>query len=158
MNVQGWSPLGLTGLISLQSKRLPRVFSSTIIWKCQFFGAQISLWSNSYICARRLALTRQSFVSKMMCLLFNMLSRFLTTFLPRSKSLNFMVAVIICSDFRAPRNKVCQCFHFSLLLFAMKWWDQMPWSSVFECWVLSQLFYSLLSLSSRGSLVLCFLL
>ena len=38
-------------------------------------------------------------------------------------------------------------------LFAMKWWDQMPWSSFFECWVLSQLFHSSLSLSLRGSLV-----
>ena len=41
----------------------------------------------------------------------------------------------------------------------MKWWDQMPWSSFSECWVLSQLFHSALSLSSRGFLVpLCFLL
>ena len=39
-------------------------------------------------------------------------------------------------------------------LFAMKWWDQMPWSLFSECWVLSQLFHSLLSLSSGGSLVL----
>ena len=36
-------------------------------------------------------------------------------------------------------------------LFAMKWWDQMPWSSFSECWVLSLLFHSPLSLSSRGS-------
>ena len=35
----------------------------------------------------------------------------------------------------------------------MKWWDKMPWISFFECWVLSQLFHSPLSLSSRGSLV-----
>ena len=41
--------------------------------------------------------------------------------------------------------------------FAMKWWDWMPWPSFSECWVLSQLFHSPLSLSSRGSLVLlCF--
>ena len=39
MNIQGWLPLGLTGLISLQSTGLSRVFSSTIIWKHQFFGA-----------------------------------------------------------------------------------------------------------------------
>ena len=48
-NIQGWFPLGLTGLISLQSKGLSRVFSSTIIWKHQFFGTQ-PLWSNSHIC------------------------------------------------------------------------------------------------------------
>ena len=49
MNIQDWFPLGLTGLISLQSKRLSRVFSSTIVQKHQFFGVQLSLWSNSHI-------------------------------------------------------------------------------------------------------------
>ena len=48
MNIQSWFPLGLTGLISLQSKELSRVFSSTIAWKHQFFSAQPSLWSNSH--------------------------------------------------------------------------------------------------------------
>ena len=50
VNIQGWFPLGLTGLIFLLSKRLSRVFSSTTLWKYQFFGAQLSLWSNSHIC------------------------------------------------------------------------------------------------------------
>ena len=50
VNIQGWFPLGLSGLISLQSKGLWRVFPSTIIWKHQFFGAQPSLWSTSHIC------------------------------------------------------------------------------------------------------------
>ena len=49
MNIQDWFPLGLTGLISLQSKGLSRVFSSTTVWKHQFFGPQASLWSNSHI-------------------------------------------------------------------------------------------------------------
>ena len=49
MNFQGWFPLGLTGLISLQSKRLSRIFSSTTVWKHQFFGAQPSLWSDCHI-------------------------------------------------------------------------------------------------------------
>ena len=44
MNIQGWFPLGLTGLLSLLSKGLSRVFSSTTVKKCQFFGAQSSLW------------------------------------------------------------------------------------------------------------------
>ena len=47
--IQGWFPLELTGLISLLSKELSRVFSSTTDWKHQFFGAQPSLWSNSHI-------------------------------------------------------------------------------------------------------------
>ena len=50
MNIQGCFPLGLTGLISLLFKGPSRVFSSTTVWKHQFFGAQSSLWSNSYIC------------------------------------------------------------------------------------------------------------
>ena len=49
MNIQDWFPLGWTGLISLQSKGLSRVFSSTTIWKHQFFVAQPSSWSNSHI-------------------------------------------------------------------------------------------------------------
>ena len=47
--IQGWFPSGLTGLISLLSKRGSRVFSSTIVWKHQFFSAQPFLWSNSDI-------------------------------------------------------------------------------------------------------------
>ena len=50
LKIQGWFPLGLTDLISLQSKGLSRVFSSTTIQKHQFFSAQPSLWSNSHIC------------------------------------------------------------------------------------------------------------
>ena len=53
-----------------------------------------------------------------------------------------MAAVTICSDLGAPKNKVWHCFQ-----------DQMPWSSFSECWALSQLFHSPLSLSSRGFLV-----
>ena len=49
MNTQDWSPLGWTGWISLQSKGLSRVFSSTIVQKYPFFGAQLSLQSNSHI-------------------------------------------------------------------------------------------------------------
>ena len=48
-NIQGWFPLRLTVLISLQSKELSRVISSTTIQKHQFFSTQPSLWSNSHI-------------------------------------------------------------------------------------------------------------
>ena len=47
MNIKGWSPLGLTGFISVQSKS--RVFSNITLWKHQFFSAQTSLWFNSHI-------------------------------------------------------------------------------------------------------------
>ena len=49
MNIQDWSPLGWTGLISLQSKGLSRVYSNTTVQKHQFFGAQLSSQSNSHI-------------------------------------------------------------------------------------------------------------
>ena len=48
-NIQGWFSLGLTGLISLLSKGLSRVFSSTTVWKHQFFSHQPALWFNSHI-------------------------------------------------------------------------------------------------------------
>ena len=49
MNIQDWIPLGLTGLISLQAKGLSRFFSNTTVQKHQFFGAKLSLRSNSHI-------------------------------------------------------------------------------------------------------------
>ena len=66
MNIQSWFPLVLTGLTSLQSKGLSRVFSNTTVQKHQFFGAQLSLWSNSQIHTwlLEIALTRWTFVAK----------------------------------------------------------------------------------------------
>ena len=92
MNISGWFPLGLTGLISLQSKGLSRVFSNTTVQKHQFFSAQPSLWSNFHIYiymtpGKNIALTIWTFVGKVMSLLFNMLPRFVIAFLPRSKHL-----------------------------------------------------------------------
>ena len=80
MNIQDWFPFGWTGLISLQFKRLSRVFSNTTVQKHQFFHAQLSLSSNSlsHPCmttGKTIALTRWTFVGKVMPLLFNMLSR-----------------------------------------------------------------------------------
>ena len=49
MNIQDWFPLGLTSLISLQSKELSRIFSSAKVQKHQFSDTQLSLWSNSHI-------------------------------------------------------------------------------------------------------------
>ena len=60
---------------------------------------------------KTIALSRWTFVGKVMSLLFNMLSGLALTFLPRSKRLNVMAAVTICSDFGAPQNKVSHCFH-----------------------------------------------
>ena len=85
MNTQDWS-LGWTVWISLQSKGLSRVFSNTTVQKHQFFSTQLSLECNSHILTARktIALTRRTFVGKVMSLLFNILSRLVITFLPRS--------------------------------------------------------------------------
>ena len=62
--IQGWFPLGLTGLLSLQSKGLARVFSNTTVEKHQFFSNQPSLWSNSHMTTwKTIALTIQLSVS-----------------------------------------------------------------------------------------------
>ena len=92
MNIQDWFPLGWTGWISLLSKGLSRVFSNSTVRKHRFRGAQPSLWSvqlsHPYmINGKTIALTIWAFVSKVMCLFFNMLSRFVIVFLPRSKRL-----------------------------------------------------------------------
>ena len=83
----------MTGFICLQSKGLLRVFSNTTGPKHQFFSTRPSLWANSQIHTwilekqKTIALNIQTHVDKVMSLLFNTLSRFLTAFLPRSKCL-----------------------------------------------------------------------
>ena len=128
---------------------------ASILWQSAFFIVQNS---HAYITTgKTIALIRQTFLGQVKSLLFNMLPSLVIAFLPKSKSLNFMAAVTICCDFGAPQNKICQCF----LCFLM----YLPWSDgtgshdlSFLHVVLSQLFHSPLSLSSRGSLfLLCFL-
>ena len=87
MNIQDWFPLGLTGLISLQSKSLLEHHSSkaSILWHSAFFIVQLS---HPYMTTgKTIALTKLTFVGKVMSLLFNMLSRLVIAFLPRSKCL-----------------------------------------------------------------------
>ena len=83
---------------------------ASILCCSAFFMVQLSYL---YMTTQKtIALTIWTLVSKVMSLLFNMLSRFVSAFLPRSKCLNFMAAVPICSDFGAQQNKACYCFHF----------------------------------------------
>ena len=88
-NIQDWFPLGLTGWISLQSKGLTRVCSNTIVQKHQFLWClalfMVQLSHPYTITGKTIALTRWTFVDKVMSLLFNMLSRLVIAFLPRSK-------------------------------------------------------------------------
>ena len=116
---------------------------------------------------KTIALTRWAFVGKVMSLLFNMLSRLVIAFLPRSKHLliswlqsssavilepkkikSFTVSIVSPSICHEVTGLDVMIFVFWILNF------RMPWSSFFECWILSQLCPSPLSLSSRVSLVL----
>ena len=77
---------------------------ASILRRSAFFTIQLS---HPYMTTgKTIALTRRTFVGKVKSLLLNMLSRLVITFLPRSKRLNFMTAVTICSDFGAQKNKV----------------------------------------------------
>ena len=136
MTIQDWFPLGLTGLISLLSQGLTRVFSNTTVQKHQFFSTQLSFWSNSHhlymTTGKTIALTRWTFVGKVMSLVFNMLSRdsiflsgskVLITFSFREQGSNLMAAITICSDFGAQGNSL-SLFPLFPHLFATKWWDR----------------------------------
>ena len=82
---------------------------ASILQHSAFFMVQLSC---QYMRTRKtVALNIQTFVSKVMFLLFNMLSRLVIAFFPRNKSFNFMAVVTIFSDFGAQENKVCHCFH-----------------------------------------------
>ena len=83
-----------------------------------------------------------------------MLSRVVIAFLPRSKCLLISWLQSPSAVILEPKKNSQPLFPLFPHLFAMKQWDQMPWSKFSECWALSQLFYSPLSLSLRGSLVL----
>ena len=110
----------LKSLLQYHSSKAP------ILWFSAFFIVQLS---HSYMTiGKAVALTRQIFVGKIMSLLFNMLSWLVIGFLPRSKHLliswlQLPSAVIL----EPPKIKVSHCPLFPHL-FAMKWWDRMPWS------------------------------
>ena len=119
---------------------------TSILRRSAFFTVQLS---HPYMTTgKTIALTRWTFVGKVTSLLFNMLSRLVITFLPRSKRL-------LISWLQSPSVVILepQKIKSDTVLFPMKWWDQMPWSSLSECWALTQLFHFPLSRSSRGFFV-----
>ena len=83
---------------------------ASILWCSAFSMVQLS---NPYMTTgKNIALTRWTFVSKVLTLFFNMLSESVIALLPRSKCLNFMAAFTVRSDLGAQENKICHCFHF----------------------------------------------
>ena len=102
-------------------KSLLQHYSSkaSVLWHSTFFIVQLA---HPYMTTgKAIALTRQTFVGKLMSLLFNMLSRLAITFLPRSKCL-LISWLQSPSDFGAQENKVCHCFPIYL-----------PWSDGTQC-------------------------
>ena len=109
---------------SLKSLLQHHSSKASVLQLSAFFIVQLS---HPYMTTgKTIALTRWTFVSKVMSLLFTRLSRLIIAFLPREQaSFNCMAAVTICSDFGARENKVCHCFHcFPIYL---------PWSDGTRC-------------------------
>ena len=113
-NIQDWFTLGLTGLISLQSKGLSSLLQhhsskASILLHLAFLIVQRS---HLYMTTLKiLALTRWSFVGKVMSLLFNMLFRLVIAFLPRSKGLLISWLQTPSAVILEPQNTVSHCFH-----------------------------------------------
>ena len=92
---------------TLESRLQHHSSKASILWHLAFFIIQLS--HPCLTTGKTIALTRWTFVSKVMFLLFNSLSRLVIAFLPRSKHL--FISFTICSDFGAQENKVSHCFH-----------------------------------------------
>ena len=119
VKIWGWFPLGLTGLISLQSKRLFKSLlqhhnsKASILW---WFLSVVHLWHPYMTTGKPIALTIWTFVGNVMSLFFNMLLRLVTAFLPRNKCL-FISWLQSASTviLEPPQNKVCHCFPIYIL-------------------------------------------
>ena len=104
-----WLDLAVQG--TLKSLLQHHSSKASILWRSTFFVVQIS---HPYMTTgKTIALTRQTFVDKVMSLLFNMLSRLVITFLPRSKHLliSWLQSPSAVIMEPPPQNKVCHCFH-----------------------------------------------
>ena len=125
MNIQGWFPLGLFGLISLLSKGLSRVLQhqilkASILWCSGFFKVQLS---HLYMATgKTIALTRWTFVSKATSLLLSALSRFVITFLPKSKSVLISWLQSQSTGILDPR-KIKSVIFFCFFPFYLPWSD-----------------------------------
>ena len=113
---------------------------ASILRRSAFFIVQLS---HPYVTTgKTIALTRWTFVGKVMSLLFNMLSRLVIAFLPRSECLLISWLQSPSAVILEPKKMKSVTVPLFPHLFPMKWWDQMPWSKFFECWNLSQFFHS----------------
>ena len=146
MNIQGWFLIELTVWYpccprdSQESSPTPQFKSINSLVHILLYGL-----SHPYMTTGTIALTIWAFVHRGMSLL----SRFVIAFLPRNKGL-------LISWLQSPSTVILEPkkIKFVTVSIVMKWWDGMARCSLFVCWVLSPLFHSPLSPSSRGSLLL----
>ena len=134
MYTQDWSPLEWTGWISLQPKGTLKSLlqhhssKASILRRSAFFIVQLS--HHTWPLEKTIALTRQTFVGKVMSLLFNMLPGFFHLFSSKEQaSFNFMTVVTIYNNLGAQENIVCHCFHYYPIY--------LPWSDGTRCHDLS---------------------
>ena len=153
-NIQGWLPLGLIGLTSLLPKGLSIQLwhPITTIQKNQhFLASSITRLSRPDLTTgKNIALTIWTFVSKVMSLLFNMLSGFVTAFLPRSKHLLISWLQSLSTVILEPKKiKSATVSSFSPSIYHEVMGLDVMILVFFECWFSSQLFHSPLSPSPR---------
>ena len=98
-----WFDLAVQG--NLKSLLQHHSLKASIFWCSAFFMVQCFM-VHKWLLEKTIALTIQTFVSKVVSLLFNMLSRLVDNF-----NFSFMAAVTICSDFGGQENKICHCFY-----------------------------------------------
>ena len=158
MNIQDWFPLGLTGLISLQSKGLSRVFSNMTVQKHRFFGAQLSSQSTSHIHTwpqekPQSWLDRPLLAEECICFLICCLD-LVIAFLPRSRHL--LISWLKSPSAVILEPKKIKSDTVSTVSPSICHEVMGPDAMIFVFWMLSfkPTFHPPLSLSSRGSLVL----
>ena len=130
MNILGWFPLGLTGLIPLLFKGLSRVISSTLVRKHHFFWCSACFMIQlSYLympTGNTIALTIQTFVSKVMFLLFNILAMVVTAFLPRNRR-------VVISRLQSPAAVILEHKKIKVSLYFHCFLIYLPWSDGTGC-------------------------
>ena len=152
VSIQGWFPLKLTGWISLLSKGLSRVFSSTTIWKHQLFSGQLSLWSRfQHDYWKDHSLDYMEFCLKVMSLLVNKLSRFVIAFLPRNNHLLISWLQSSSAVILSQAEEICHSFH--IFPFHLPWSDGTECHELSVCDIFKWLFHFPPSPSSVGSQV-----
>ena len=122
--IDGFNLLAVQG--TLKSFLQHHSSKESIFQHSSFFMVQIT---HPYITSgKTIALTIQTSVGRVMSLLFNTLSRLAIAFLPRSKCLLISWLKSPSAVILESKKIVCHCFQFFSIYFAMKWWNQMPWS------------------------------